>query len=69
MAVWSEERRWEYVKAHGYEVLDELPEGWRVNELSTEPKPYGHVWICTGSIFARNLFGSEYRKALMRRNA
>ena len=69
MSVWSEEQRWEYVRAHGYEVLDELPEGWHVNESSMEPKPDGYVWICTGSRFARNLFGSEYRKALMRRSA
>lgn len=64
MAVWSEEQRWAYVREHGYEVLDELPDGWMVNETSLEPKPFGFVYVCTGS-----RFGGNYRKALIRRNA
>lgn len=66
MAVWSEEQRWAYVRERGYEIFDELPDGWHVNEGSKEPKPNGLVWICTGSRFKRNLFGGEYRKALMK---
>lgn len=62
--VWSEERRWRYVREHGYEIVDELPDGWRVNEASSEPKPFGFVYVCTGS-----LFDGDYRKALMRRSA
>ena len=62
MAVWSEEQRWAYVREHGYEILDELPDGWHVNETSLEPKPHGLVWVYCGS-----RFDGSYRKALMPR--
>lgn len=61
MAVWNEEQRWAYIEEHGYEILDELPDGWHVNGLSMEPKPLGLAWVCCGS-----RFDGSYRKALIR---
>ena len=61
--VWSEEMRWQYVKEHGYEVLDSIPEGWKLLKGSCEPKPYGLEWICCGSRFDGK---NTYRKALVR---
>lgn len=64
MAVWSEEQRWQYVREHGYEVVDEMPDGFRFYD-SQEPKPWDTRYIARGSHFGYLWGGEPLQKKLM----
>lgn len=64
MAVWSDERRWQYVREHGYEVVDEMPEGFRFYD-SQEPRPHGTRYVARGSHFGPMNGREPLQKKLM----
>jgi len=50
-----------YFKSKGVEVLDKMPDGWKVCKGATTA-PYGYVWINNG----KSLFTGEYNHALLK---